>query len=172
MSIVFSVNGVVHHLDAARHDERLIDFLHDDLDLTGTKFCCGIGICRACTVASRCPPNTAATPIISCSTSLAMVDGLEITTIEGLTPADGLLPIQEAFLRAFAFQCGYCTPGFVVASKILLDDIRAAGRLPVDLDLAIEAAVGGHLCRCTGYARYYTAIRETAEKLLLNGHDF
>jgi aerobic-type carbon monoxide dehydrogenase small subunit (CoxS/CutS family) len=165
MSIVFSVNGVEHTVDVTRSDERLIDFLHDELDLTGTKFCCGIGICRACTVTALRPPNSAATPLISCSTSLAMVDGTQITTIESAAPPDRLLPIQEAFLREFAFQCGYCTPGFVMASQIFLDGLKRAGALPADLDAAIEAAVGSHICRCSGYARYYAAIRKTAEAM-------
>jgi aerobic-type carbon monoxide dehydrogenase small subunit (CoxS/CutS family) len=168
MSIVFFVNGIMHRLDEARGDERLIDFLHDDLDLTGTKFCCGMGICRACTVAALRAPNSAATPLASCSTSLAMVDGMQITTIEGVAPTNALLPIQEAFLQGFAFQCGYCTPGFVMAAQIFLDGIKRAGALPVDLDAAIEAAVGAHICRCSGYARYYAAIRATAEGIFSN----
>jgi aerobic-type carbon monoxide dehydrogenase small subunit (CoxS/CutS family) len=94
-----------------------------------------------------------------------MVDGTEITTIEGVTPSDGLLPIQEAFLREFSFQCGYCAPGFVVASQIFLDGLRQLGSLPSDLDAAIEQAVGSHICRCTGYVRYYDAIRKTAEAM-------
>lgn len=165
MTISFKVNGITHEVDSDRATDRLIDFLHDDLGLSGTKFCCGIGICRACTVASIRTPNETATPIISCSTALAMVDGTEITTIEGVTPEDGLLPIQEPFLQEFSFQCGYCAPGFVMASQIFLDELRQLGSLPRDLDAAIEQAVGSHICRCTGYVRYYDAIRKTAEAM-------
>ncbi|MBY5551934.1 (2Fe-2S)-binding protein [Rhizobium leguminosarum] len=169
MTISFKVNGITHEVDPARGEDRLIDFLHDDLGLTGTKFCCGIGICRACTVASIRSPNETATPVVSCSTALATVDGTEITTIEGITPSKGLLPIQEAFLQEFSFQCGYCAPGFVMASQIFLDELRQFGRLPSDLDAAIEQAVGSHICRCTGYVRYYHAIRKTAEAMFVAG---
>ena len=165
MTLRFTVNGVAHQVDSARGDERLIDFLHDDLDLTGTKFCCGIGVCRACTVSTLRPPNDAAVPVVSCSTPLAMVDGLQITTIEGVAPPGDLLPIQQAFLRTFSFQCGYCTPGFVMAAQIFLDSLARARALPADLDKAIEAAIGPHICRCSGYARYYAALRDTAEAL-------
>jgi aerobic-type carbon monoxide dehydrogenase small subunit (CoxS/CutS family) len=95
-----------------------------------------------------------------------MIDGAQITTIEGLRLPDRLRPIQEAFLRHFAFQCGYCTPGFVMAAQIFLDRLTDTGTLPDDLDAAIEAAVGSHICRCSGYVRYYTAIRETAENMV------
>jgi aerobic-type carbon monoxide dehydrogenase small subunit (CoxS/CutS family) len=166
MTITFTVNRVSHQVDPSRGDDRLIDFLHDDLNLTGTKFCCGIGICRACTVSSVRPPNRAATPIISCSTALSMIDGAEITTIEGVAPAGTLLPIQEAFLHEFAFQCGYCAPGFVMAAQIFLDELRAAPVARQDLDRAIETAIGSHICRCTGYVRYYEALRKTAETVL------
>lgn len=163
--IRFRVNGRDRTADPSRGDERLIDFLHEDLDLTGTKFCCGIGVCRACTVSAVRPPNEAATPLISCSTPLSLVDGMSITTIEGAAPQGQLLPIQQAFLRDFSFQCGYCTPGFVMAAQIFLDGLKRAGSLPDDLDKAIEEAIGPHICRCSGYARYYTAIRQTAEAM-------
>ena len=166
MTISFAVNGQRYKVGLSRCDDRLIDFLHDDLNLTGTKFCCGIGLCRACIVSAKKPPNSAATPILACSTALKSLDGCEILTIEGVTPIDGLLPIQEAFLREFAFQCGYCTPGFVIASQIFLDRLKVAP-IPKDhLDDAIADAIGSHICRCTGYARYYRALRKTAESLL------
>jgi len=166
LNLVFFVNGVIQTLDARRGPELLIDYLHDELDLSGTKFGCGIGVCRACTVTARILPDTAPVPLISCSTTLDMIDGAQITTIEGLRLPDRLRPIQEAFLRHFAFQCGYCTPGFVMAAQIFLDRLTDTGTLPDDLDAAIEAAVGSHICRCSGYVRYYTAIRETAENMV------
>lgn len=168
MTISFKVNGIQHTVETSRGEERLIDFLHDDLGLTGTKFCCGIGVCRACTVASFRSPNEAATPVIACSTALALVNGTEIMTVEGATPTDGLLPIQEAFLKEFSFQCGYCTPGFVMAAQIFLEGLQRQGSLPDDLDKAIETAVGSHICRCSGYVRYYNAIRQTAEAMFSN----
>jgi len=164
MTITFKVNGVKHHVEDARAGEKLVDFLHDDLNLTGTKFCCGMGVCRACTVSLVKPPSTSAEPIISCSTALGFVDGGDITTVEGVSGKDGQLhPVQIAFLDNFAFQCGYCTPGFVMASKIFLDWLQTQNVLSeAQLDKAIEDAIGDHICRCTGYVRYFEALKETA----------
>jgi aerobic-type carbon monoxide dehydrogenase small subunit (CoxS/CutS family) len=166
VTIAFTVNGIPCQVQASRGDEPLIDFLHDELNLTGTKFCCGIGVCRACTVAATKPPNAAASPLVSCSTTLRMADGAQIVTIEGVAPPDRLLPIQEAFLREFAFQCGYCAPGFVMASHIFLERLRRAPVPREQLDDAIADAIGAHICRCTGYVRYYQALRRTAEAVL------
>lgn len=161
MSIKFTVNGQPQEVPDARAETRLIDFLHDDLNLTGTKFCCGIGICRACTVAVAKPPNPTGMPVVSCSTALATLEGTEITTIEGVSDGPALLPVQDAFLRHFAFQCGYCTPGFVMAAKLFLDELER-GPPPRDLLQAITVAIGDHVCRCSGYVRYVEALRETA----------
>jgi aerobic-type carbon monoxide dehydrogenase small subunit (CoxS/CutS family) len=166
MTINFSVNGIAHRVDPARGAERLIDFLHEELNLTGTKFCCGIGVCRACTVSSTRAPNPSATPVASCSTSLAMVDGTAILTIEGVAEGVVLASVQEAFLREFSFQCGYCAPGFVMASKIFLDELRRAPIGADALDAAIEAAIGSHICRCTGYVRYHQAVKALAESII------
>ncbi len=166
MTIRFTVNDVPRNAAEDRRDDKLIDFLHDDLNLTGTKLCCGIAICRACTVSAKKPPNRDATPILACSTPLWMVDGAEIKTIEGVASAGLLAPIQEAFLEDFSFQCGYCTPGFVIAAQILLDRLAATPKRPADLDAQIEGALGGHICRCTGYVRYFEAVKRTAEVIL------
>ena len=146
MSIKFTVNGMAQEVPDARGEDRLIDFLHDDLNLTGTKFCCGIGVCRACTVAMAKLPNPVETPV---------------TTIEGVSAGAELLPVQEAFLRHFSFQCGYCTPGFVMAAKVFLDGLALAPP-PADLEAAMATAIGDHICRCSGYVRYVDALRETA----------
>jgi aerobic-type carbon monoxide dehydrogenase small subunit (CoxS/CutS family) len=130
MTIAFSVNNISYRVEASRREEKLLDYLHDDLDLTGTKLCCGIAVCRACTVAMTKPPNQAPTPILACSTPLWLVDGAEIITIEGIAKSAILSHIQEAFLREFAFQCGYCTPGFVVATQILLARFRTVPPKP------------------------------------------
>lgn len=166
MTIGFTVNGVSHTVAEDRRDNKLIDFLHDDLNLTGTKLCCGIAICRACTVSVKKPPNRDATPILACSTPLWMMNGAEVKTIEGVASTDSLAPIQDAFLDDFSFQCGYCTPGFVIAAQILLDRLASAPRKPTDLDAEIESALGGHICRCTGYVRYFEATKRTAEIIL------
>ncbi|GFE64112.1 (2Fe-2S)-binding protein [Litoreibacter roseus] len=166
MSISFSVNGVVQTVGAERGDEMLLDYLHEDMNMTGTKFCCGMGICRACTVSVVKAPNPNAVPVISCSTALATLNGTDITTVEGVASGDDLHPIQTAFLENFAFQCGYCTPGFVMASKIFLDWLATAPVTEDELDDAIQNAIGDHICRCTGYVRYYEALRKTAQDVL------
>lgn len=146
-------------------DLALIDFLQENLGLTGTKLCCGIGVCRACTVAVRRSPQSVAEPLLACSTPAALLDGEHITTIEGVGSPQHLSHIQQAFLDLFAFQCGYCTPGFVMATAMLVERLRVAPVPRSELDAAIEDAVGAHVCRCTGYARYHTAIR----KVILDG---
>lgn len=166
MTITFSVNGAAQSVDDSRAGEKLLDYLHDDLNLTGTKFCCGMGVCRACTVSVTKAPNPNAEPVISCSTALATLDGTAITTVEGVASGTELHPIQKAFLEHFAFQCGYCTPGFVMASKIFLDWMQTAPIREDELDAAIDDAIGSHICRCTGYVRYYEALKETALAVL------
>lgn len=166
MTIGFVVNGISRNVGDERRDEKVIDFLHEELNLTGTKLCCGIAICRACTVSLKKPPNLDATPILACSTPLWMVNGAEITTIEGVASGWSLAPIQDAFIKDFSFQCGYCAPGFVMAAQILLDHLALAPRRPADLDAQIESAFGGHICRCTGYVRYFEAVKRTAEIVL------
>lgn len=165
MSISFKINGKQHQVHKDLAGEKLVDYLHDELNLTGTKFCCGMGVCRACTVSLTKPPSTSAEPIIACSTALAYVDGGEVTTIEGVAGKDGELhPIQDAFLKNFAFQCGYCTPGFVMASTIFLDWLDTQKAITeAELDKAIDNAIGDHICRCTGYVRYFEALKTTAK---------
>ncbi len=169
MTISFTVNGIPQEVDDSRAEDRLIDYLHDDLNLTGTKFCCGIGVCRACTVTVSKPPNPVPSPVISCSTVLATIDGSAVSTIESVAQ-DGMLdPVQQAFLGHFAFQCGYCTPGFVMAARLFLDQL-AVNPVPADqLEDAIHDAIGAHICRCTGYVRYYQALRPLAEAVLARG---
>src|SRR5438132_8280004 len=109
----------------------LLDFLSEELGLTGTKLCCGIGVCRACTVLLHRVPGATPVPILSCSTPIAEVNGQTIRTVEGLATQDGkLAPLQQAFLDEFAFQCGYCTPGLLMAAHALLERLRLA---PVNL---------------------------------------
>ena len=107
-----------------------------------------------------------AEPVISCSTALATLDQTEILTIEGVSSGETLHPIQTAFLENFAFQCGYCTPGFVMASVIFLDWLQSAQIGEDELDNAIDEAIGPHICRCTGYVRYYEALRATALEVI------
>lgn len=158
--ITFSLNGNSVTASEDLADLPLVDFLQQDMGLTGTKFCCGIGVCRACTVAVQKGPDTPLDVALACSTPLSQVQGLAIYTIEAVAEGSDLHPIQTAMLTNFSFQCGYCTPGFVMAAMALWARLEWAPIPKADLDLAIEQAIGAHICRCSGYVRYYAAIRE------------
>lgn len=166
--VKFHVNGRA--VDTRVPDDLpLIDFLQEELGLSGTRLCCGIGVCKACTVAARRAPGSQAQPMLACSTPVALLQGQSITTVEGTGSMERPSAVQRAFLEQFAFQCGYCTPGFVMATEMLLARLRAQPVKRSQLDAAIEDAVGQHICRCTGYARYHQAIRAVvlAEKGLV-----
>jgi aerobic-type carbon monoxide dehydrogenase small subunit (CoxS/CutS family) len=140
-------------------DLALVDYLQEHTNFTGTRLCCGIGVCKACTVAARRVESSQAQPMLSCSTPVALLEGQHINTIESVGSMSQPSKVQQAFLDHFAFQCGYCTPGFVMATEMLLSRLRAQAVPRAQLDAAIEEAVGQHICRCTGYARYHAAIR-------------
>jgi carbon-monoxide dehydrogenase small subunit len=131
----------------------LLEFLRDTLSFKGTKLCCNTGECGACTVIYN------GKPINSCVTLAADASGAEIITIEGLAEGEKLHPVQQAFIDTGAVQCGYCTPGFIVSVKSLLDRIK--NPTPED----IEEAISGNICRCTGYAKIVDAIQLAAQKL-------
>ncbi|WP_242111344.1 (2Fe-2S)-binding protein [Luteimonas aquatica] len=144
----------------------LIDVLHEYLGLTGTRFGCGQGECRACTVIvddARGPRE-----MRSCITGAHYFQGKPIRTVEGHARRDdagaivALSPVQQAFLDHFSFQCGYCTPGFVNAATVLLERLKKAPVARARLEDTITAALDPHLCRCTGYVRYYQAVKALA----------
>jgi carbon-monoxide dehydrogenase small subunit len=130
----------------------LLDFLRDDLNLTGTKKGCDLGNCGACTVLMN------GKPINSCLVLAVEVEGQEILTIEGLSEGTTLHPIQEAFIEHGAVQCGYCTPGMILSAKTLLDEN------PHPTEQEVRIAIAGNLCRCTGYKKIVQAILSLAEK--------
>jgi aerobic-type carbon monoxide dehydrogenase small subunit (CoxS/CutS family) len=129
------VNGRTHEVEGEPGDS-LLSVLRDDLELTGSKYGCGEGRCGACTLLLE------GRAVRSCVTTLAAASGKPITTIEGLASGERLHPVQEAFLEAEAFQCGYCTPGMVVATVSLLRD----NANPTEQDIA--RALDGNICRC------------------------
>lgn len=133
--------------------ETLLEVLRDQLGLTGTKTACQDAECCACTVIV----NRKA--VLSCITLACDVEGDEIITIEGLAEGDTLHPIQEAFLEKGAVQCGFCTPGMVLASKALLDEN------PQPSEDQIKDALDGNLCRCAGYSKIFEAVSYAAELL-------
>jgi carbon-monoxide dehydrogenase small subunit len=131
----------------------LLDFLRDTLEMKGSKLCCNTGECGACTVIYN------GKPINTCVTLAADANGAEITTIEGLADGDQLHPVQQAFIDTGAVQCGYCTPGYIMSVKALLD--RTTKPTPED----IEEAVSGNICRCTGYNKIVDAIHLAADRI-------
>jgi carbon-monoxide dehydrogenase small subunit len=126
--------------------KTLLDFLRDDLDLTGTKNGCGLGNCGACTVLMN------GKPVNSCLVLAVEAEGGEILTIEGLSESGELHPIQKAFIEYGAVQCGYCTPGMILSAKALLDEN------PHPSEKEVRVAISGNLCRCTGYKSIVKAI--------------
>lgn len=138
---------------SAETSMSLLEFLRDTLEMKGSKLCCNTGECGACTVIYN------GKPINSCVTMAADANGAEITTIEGLANGDKLHPVQQAFIDTGAVQCGYCTPGFIMSVKALLDRTNK----PTAED--IEEAVSGNICRCTGYNKIVDAIQLAAQKL-------
>ncbi|MGC8908572.1 MAG: (2Fe-2S)-binding protein [Desulfomonilaceae bacterium] len=144
-----TVNGREEDLEIPAH-RTLLEVLREDLGLTGTKEGCGEGVCGACTVLVDGKPARA------CLTLALEVEGRNITTIEGLSK-DGLLdPLQEAFVSRGAVQCGFCTPGMIMASKALLEEN------PCPSEDDIKYALAGHFCRCTGYAKILDAVKAAA----------
>ena len=128
----------------------LLDVLRDRIDLTGTKKICDRGECGGCTVLLD------GRPVFACMLLAVDARGRAITTIEGIAPRGGLHPVQQAFIDKDALQCGFCTPGFVVASKALLD------QNPRPSLEQVREALGGHLCRCGTYPRIFEAVLAAA----------
>ncbi|MGN8646097.1 (2Fe-2S)-binding protein [Gracilibacillus sp. HCP3S3_G5_1] len=151
--ISFTMNGSSITLQV-RPTERLVDIIRNKLDYTGTKISCGIGRCGACSVMIDGALAN------SCLVMAYQVDGSLITTIEGVLDKGALHPIQQAFLEEGGFQCGYCTPGMIIATKALLDNE------PNPSDDQIKTALSGNLCRCTGYGGIIRAVRKAAERML------
>jgi aerobic-type carbon monoxide dehydrogenase small subunit (CoxS/CutS family) len=148
--IAVTVNGRRRTLDVAVH-HSLLDVLRDDLELTGTKECCLVGECGACTV------SLDGRIVDSCLVLAVEADGGEVTTVEGLARDGRLGPIQQAFLDKGAAQCGFCIPGQLMAAQALL-----AGN-PHPTVLEIQEGLAGNLCRCAGYQQITEAVLAAAE---------
>jgi aerobic-type carbon monoxide dehydrogenase small subunit (CoxS/CutS family) len=148
-TVQFTVNGRPQRVTT---DPRrtLLDVLREDLDLTGTKYGCGEGQCRACTVLLD------GQPVRSCQTEMAEVGSRQIQTIEGLASDGNLHPVQAAFVREGAMQCGYCVPGMILATVALLK------RNPAPSKAQIIEGLNGNLCRCCGYVNLIKAVQAAA----------
>lgn len=131
-------------------ERTLLSVLRHELELTGTKYGCGEGNCGACTVLIDGEATR------SCITPVTSASGREITTVEGLADGDELHPVQEAFVEHTAFQCAYCTSGFIMSSAALLE------RNPNPDEEQIKSALSGHICRCGAYVRILRAVKSAA----------
>jgi aerobic-type carbon monoxide dehydrogenase small subunit (CoxS/CutS family) len=149
--IALSVNGEEHQLLLPVH-RTLLEVLREDLGLTGTKHGCELGECGTCTVLVDGRPQ------LSCLLLPVQVEGAEITTVEGLGTTAELHPLQRAFAELGAAQCGYCTPGMLLAARALLEERPRPSRDE------IREALAGNLCRCTGYAKIVEAVQLAAER--------
>lgn len=146
LPITLDVNGQTYLLEVEAH-RTLLEVLREDLTLTGAKSNCQAGECGACTVIVD------GRALNACLYLAVRADGKQVTTIEGLAGAEGLHPVQEAFIRKAGVQCGYCTPGFIMSAVALL------GRNPQPTEAEMLAAVAGNICRCTGYTNIRQALR-------------
>ena len=145
------VNGESREV-AAYTSRTLLEVLREDLGLPGTKHGCEVGECGTCAVLIDGEPS------LSCLLLPAELEGKHITTIEGLADGADLHPLQAAFADLGAAQCGYCTPGILLVAKALLEENPSPNRSQ------IEEALGGNLCRCTGYLKIFEAIEKVAQK--------
>jgi len=143
-----TINGKQVELDV-RPNMTLLDFLRDEMGLTGTKRGCEVGECGACTVLLN------GQAVNSCLILVPQIDGQEILTVEGLAQGEKLHPLQESFLDHDAVHCGFCTPGMLISAKALLD------HTPDPSEEETRVAISGNLCRCSGYQQIVDAIRET-----------
>jgi len=152
MKVRINVNGNWMERET-RPDRLLVDFLREDLGLTGTKKGCEEGECGACTIILD------GKTVLSCLVPAVKAHGAEILTVEGMAEGNKLHPIQQAFWEEGAVQCGYCTPGMLLSAKALLDENPAPGVEEV------KEAISGNLCRCTGYSKIVRAIQVASEKM-------
>ena len=152
MRLTCTVNGEPREVDGLWEGESLLHVLRERLGLPGAKNACEQGECGSCSV------YLDGQLVCSCLVLAGQAEGREVTTVEGLAPEGELSPIQEAFLAAGAVQCGFCTPGLIVATDDLL------GRNPEPTDGEIREALAGNLCRCTGYEKILDAVRMAAQR--------
>ena len=148
----FRVNGETREALYRPH-VTLLELLREDLQLTGTKHGCELGECGACTVLVD------GLPVLSCLVLAQAVEGQEVSTVEGMADGPTLHPLQQAFVELGAAQCGYCTPGVLLAAEALLGENAAPTRDDIKL------ALSGNLCRCTGYVKIYEAIELAAARM-------
>ena len=153
MRVTATVNGQVKKADDVWEGESLLYVLRERLGLPGSKNACEQGECGSCTV------YLDNVPVCACLVAAGQANGRSIVTVEGLASGNDLHPVQQAFLRTGAVQCGFCTPGLIVAAHDLLT------RTPQPTDSQIREALAGNLCRCTGYEKILDAVRLAAREM-------
>jgi carbon-monoxide dehydrogenase small subunit len=151
VAVSLNVNGVQHRLEVEPR-RLLVHALRDDLGLTGTHVGCDTSNCGACTV------HLDGKPVKSCTVLAVQADGAEVTTVEGLGSEGNLHPVQEAFWNDHGLQCGYCTPGMMMAAAGLLAEN------PDPTEAEVRHALEGNLCRCTGYHNIVRAVLDAAKQ--------
>jgi aerobic carbon-monoxide dehydrogenase small subunit len=152
VKVSITVNGTRHERDVEPR-MLLVNFLREELRLTGTNIGCDTSQCGSCTV------HMDGRAIKSCTCLAAQADGREVTTIEGLATGDALHPMQEAFWEHHGLQCGFCTPGMIMATTAYLKDH------PKPSEAEIRHSLDGNFCRCTGYQNIVAAVQSAAEKI-------
>jgi aerobic-type carbon monoxide dehydrogenase small subunit (CoxS/CutS family) len=157
-SLTITINGRVYGPQDVRDDLTMNDFLREYLGMTGTKFGCGAAQCLSCAIIIDSPDGTSYTSP-TCIVPAVRFDGKSIRTVEGHAKDGELTALQKAFITQFAFQCGYCTAGFLNEGQVLLERLTKAPIARADLEKTIAEALDGHLCRCTGYIKYHQAVR-------------
>jgi aerobic-type carbon monoxide dehydrogenase small subunit (CoxS/CutS family) len=158
-SLALTINGRSHGPFDVRDELTMNDFLREHLGMTGTKFGCGAAQCLSCAVIVDEADGTSYTQP-TCIAPAVSFDGKSIRTVEGHARNGELSTLQKAFIEHFAFQCGYCTAGFLNEGQVLLERLARTPVARVDLEETIAQALDGHLCRCTGYVKYHQAIRD------------
>ncbi len=157
-AVTMTINGVLVGPTEVRDELTMNDFLREHLGLTGTKFGCGAAQCLSCAIIIDEKDGSSHTSP-TCIVPAVNFDGLAIRTVEGHATNRELTPLQQAFIDHFAFQCGYCTAGFLNEGQVLLDRLAKAPIARANVESTIVEALDGHLCRCTGYVKYHEAVR-------------
>lgn len=157
-TLALTINDRAYGPFDVRDDLTMNDFLREHLGMTGTKFGCGAGQCLSCAVIVDRPDGTSYTNP-TCIAPAASFNGKKVRTIEGHATKGELTILQKVFIEHFAFQCGYCTPGFLNEGQVLLERLARTPVARAELESTIAEALDGHLCRCTGYVRYHEAVR-------------
>ncbi len=157
LAVSFILNGQPQEIEVEPH-ELLLDVIRERLGLTGAKRSCDVEVCGACTLLVD------GRPVSACTTLAFEVRGRSVLTIEGLAEDGKLHPLQEAFIEHGGFQCGFCTPGMILAAKALLDEN------PKPSEDELKHFMHGNICRCTGYKKIIKSIMAAADKMSASGH--